>query len=263
MSKLYGAITGFAILLACIPVGVFAADPVEVRVLTYNIHHGEGLDGKIDLERIARIIKNSKADLVALQEVDRNTKRSGGVDQAKELGRLTDMHYVFGKAIEYQGGEYGQAILSRWPISSHKVHTLPQRPAREQRIALVSVVESPIRGLKFVSTHLDHQIEAVRIEQAQALEANFDAARSLPSILAGDFNATPESETMKKLFQHWQDAAASHAAPTIPSENPTRRIDYVLLRPQGSWKVLGAEVLDEPIASDHRPVLLALQSLHQ
>src|SRR5688572_23457574 len=237
MSKLCAAILGLAVLLVCIPGQILAADPVEVRVLTYNIHHGEGLDGKIDLERLARIITNSKADLVALQEVDRNTKRSGGADQAKEIGRLTGMHYVFGKAIEYQGGEYGQAILSRWPISSHKVHALPQRAGREQRIALIGVLDSPIGGLKFASTHFDHQIEAIRIEQAQAVEEIFDGAPSAPAILAGDFNATPESETMKKLFVQWQDAATSHPGPTIPAESPTRRIDYILLRPKGSWKV--------------------------
>src|SRR5688572_23492710 len=130
----------------------------EITVLTYNIHHGEGSDGKIDLERIARIITAKKADLVALQEVDKGTKRSGGVDQAKELGRLTGMNYVFGRAIDHQGGEYGQAILSRWPIKEHAVHALPQREGRERRIAVVAKIDAPITNLVFASTHLDHQI---------------------------------------------------------------------------------------------------------
>src|SRR5688572_3660564 len=83
----------------------------RLRVLTYNIHHGEGTDARFDLERLARIIREARPDLVALQEVDRRTRRASGVDQAAELGRLTGMNVVFGKAMDHDGGEYGQAIL--------------------------------------------------------------------------------------------------------------------------------------------------------
>src|SRR3990172_3828554 len=92
----------------CTPV-VQAAEPLRVRVLTYNIHHGEGTDGRIDLARIAAVIQRLAPDVVALQEVDKLTSRSEGVDQAAELGRLTKLHAAFGKAMDYAGGEYGQA----------------------------------------------------------------------------------------------------------------------------------------------------------
>src|ERR1700724_2661395 len=83
-----------------------------LRVLTYNIHHGEGTDGRFDLSRLARVMKSVQPDVIALQEVDRGTERSGGVDQLAELARLTDMHAEFGKAMDYSGGGYGVAWLS-------------------------------------------------------------------------------------------------------------------------------------------------------
>src|SRR5512142_1551034 len=93
--------------------------PRRVTVLTYNIHHGEGTDGRIDLERIARVIRLVSPDLAALQEVDRRTTRSGGVDQLAELGRLTGMEPLFGKTIPHQGGDYGNAVLSRMQVAEH------------------------------------------------------------------------------------------------------------------------------------------------
>ena len=93
------------------------AAPASLRVLTYNIHIGKGLDGKLDLERIARVIRDSKADVVALQEVDVKTRRTENVDQAAELARLTNMHVHFGKAMDHDGGAYGVAILSRFELS--------------------------------------------------------------------------------------------------------------------------------------------------
>lgn len=257
MRKALAAFAATILMLSCAVRGS-AAEPRELTILTYNIHHGEGLDGKIDLERIAKIISNSKADLVALQEVDHNTKRSGGVDQAKELARLTAMQHVFGKAINHEGGEYGQAILSRWPISLHTVHALPQKPGREQRIALFAVIDG-VRGLTFTTTHLDHQIEAIRVDQARALNEFFEKNRSSVSILVGDFNAVPQSEPMQFLLKEWQDSAAAAAAPTIPAEKPAKRIDYILFRPKAAWHVVRSEVLEEPVASDHRPVLSTLQ----
>ena len=92
--------------------------PTTVRVLTYNIHHGEGRDGELDLPRLGRVITSVQPDLVALQEVDVGTSRVGGVDQLAELARLTGMHAQFGKAMDYMGGGYGVAVLSRWSLES-------------------------------------------------------------------------------------------------------------------------------------------------
>lgn len=225
-----------------------------LTVLTYNIHHGEGTDAKLDLERIARIIRAENPDLVALQEVDEKTERTANVSQAAELGRLTGLHHAFGKAMDYRGGAYGQAILSRWPITQTKVQQLPQRAGREPRIVFVAQIESPHGNLNFATVHLDHQLEEVRLDQARALNKIL-ADEKTPALLCGDFNAGPESSTMKFIFEHWLDAAGDRAANTIPSANPRKRIDYILAAPKDGWTAATSRVLEEPIASDHRPVL--------
>src|SRR5687767_4786600 len=88
-----------------------AAEPLKLRVLSYNIHHAEGVDRKLDVERIGQVILSVKPDLVALQEVDQKVKRSQGIDQPIELARLTKLQVVFGANIELQGGHYGNALL--------------------------------------------------------------------------------------------------------------------------------------------------------
>ena len=245
------------IMLSLITSGCSTVSPTNtatLTVLTYNIHHGEGTDGKLDLERIARIIRSENPDLVAVQEVDQKTERTANVDQAAELARLTGLHHAFGKAMDYRGGAYGLVILSRWPIKDPQVHQLPQRAGREPRILFVAQIESPHGKLTFANTHLDHQLEEVRLEQARALNKILAETKS-PALLCGDFNAGPESTTMKFLSEHWLDTAGDHAANTIPAGNPRKRIDYILAAPKNRWTTETSRVLEEPIASDHRPVL--------
>jgi len=236
--------------------------PLTVRVLSYNIHHGEGVDGVFDLERLARVIMAVDPDLVALQEVDRATTRSSGVDQAAELGRLTGLYAVFGKAMDYAGGGYGEAILSRWPFLRVDDHLLPASEDHEPRAALKVTVEigGSGREIVFIGTHLDHTRDPAD-RKAQVLRINelFLPETRLPMILAGDLNALPESEPMSILLREWADAAVGNPEPTIPSDDPARRIDYVLYRPAGVWRVVEVRVLDEEIASDHRPLLAVLE----
>ncbi len=110
------AISTHAILLAPLTADADAAEPFRIRVLCYNIHHGEGIDRELDLQRIARVIQSVSPDVVALQEVDRKTARTGRVDQPAELARLLKMTVVFEKNIDFQGGQYGNAVLSKWPV---------------------------------------------------------------------------------------------------------------------------------------------------
>ena len=262
MTKILSAlIVGFLVAWSFGCSTVPRAEAEKMTVLSYNIHHGAGTDGKLDLERIARIIREQQSDLVALQEVDVKARRSGGIDEAAELGRLTGMNVVFGKAMDFEGGGYGQAILSRWPIEEHTVHQLPQRTGREPRILLVTTIENPNGELIFASTHLDHQIEPVRVEQAEAINRILIQEKKNPVLLAGDFNAVPESDPMKVLLKLWTDTAGDAAAPTIPARNPRSRIDYILVAPTDNdlWKTVRSEVLNEPVASDHRPVKAVLE----
>ena len=238
--------------------------PGTLRVLTYNIHHGEGTDGRFDLSRLAEVIKSVQPDVVALQEVDRGTERSGGVDQLAELERLTDMHAEFGKAMDYSGGGYGVAVLSRWPLLSTGNHPLPGSPDREPRRALTVEVRSSERGpmLQFTSTHLDQGRDPEdRLAQARYLNEVLVRGGGEPAILAGDMNSRPDTEVMQILETQWTTASAVDPSPTTPSGRPRFRVDYVLFRPAESWRVLESRVIDEPVASDHRPVLVVLEWL--
>lgn len=240
-----------AVLRAGVP-----GQPPTVRVLCYNIHHGEGTDGKVDLSRLARVIRAADPDAVALQEVDRKTRRTGGVDQTAELARLTGLHGAFGKAIDYGGGEYGQAVLARVPLGPGAVHTLPGEPDREQRIAFAVPLTLAGRDLTFATTHLHHQNDSFRQRQAARLTEVFaDSAR--PVILAGDLNANPDSKPLAILREGW--AVAGGNLLTFPAGKPAKQIDYVLYRPRAAFRMREVVVPDEPVASDHRPVLAVLE----
>ena len=236
----------------------------HVRVMSYNIHHGRGTDGKFDYERIAAVINAEKPDLVALQEVDRKTTRSSGVDQAAKLGELTGMHHVYGAAMPYAGGEYGEAILSRWPILSFKNHVLPKIEGSEPRALLLVRVEAPGgQSIVFAGTHLAHDSEADRTSQMERIREIL-ARESMddPVILAGDLNATPGSAPMRVLLDGtllWLDAFEMDPAPTYPNVNPDRRIDWILVRPgNNDAHLLQMSVVVGNVASDHCAIAVSM-----
>ena len=248
------ACTGLYLLLlsGCHGGLVAPQSPRTLRVLTYNIHHGEGTDEVFDYERLARIINDLSPDLVAVQEVDRGTGRAGGEDQAALLARLCRMHYAFGEAMPHDDGQYGQAILSRFPIEKEIVHRLPQVPDQEPRIAVeVRVRPQTVGPITFVGTHLCHRSNETRVQQTRQLHRLFPAQEGPPTILAGDFNARPGSEPMNVLLTSgWRDVVA-----------PRSIIDYILIREEDPWRVREVIILDEPVASDHDPVLAVLEWL--
>ena len=238
-----------------------AGEPIRLRVLSYNIHHAEGVDGKLDVDRIAQVILSADADIVALQEVDQKVTRSKGVDQPAELARLTKMNVVFGANIPLQGGHYGNAVLTRFPIIEHKNHLLPNLDDGEQRGVLVAELEisKTEQPLVLFATHLDHRRDdRERVASAEAINKLAAAHYKKAMLLAGDLNAVPDSKTLSDLGREWQ-RTNEKPIPTIPVATPTRQIDYVLYRPAQRWKVVETEVLGEAVASDHRPILAVLE----
>lgn len=245
------------LLLALSRLHAAAPEAATFRVMTYNIHHGEGLDRKVDLERIAGVIREARADLVALQEVDRGVERTQRRDLPTELARLTGMTAVFENNFHYQGGEYGNAILSRFPVRRHRnLHYRMLRPG-EQRGLLQAVVEVHGREVLLLNTHLDFRPDdAERLQNIDQIAAIIAAAGPTPVILAGDLNATPDSRTIAKvrglLSDTWEKAGQGPGL-TIPVRRPTKRIDYLWFTPAG-LEAVGATVPYSE-ASDHLPLV--------
>ena len=232
-----------------------------LRILTFNIYHGEGTDGKIDLPRQAKVIQDSKADLVCLQEVDDRTERTGRVDQTAELAKLTGFHGAFVHQLDFEGGRYGQALLSRYPISEAECHWLPGTPDRERRMAGAVRLKVHEHTITLVTTHLHHNNEPFRIDQAKTLDRIFRSEKYSDSIviIAGDLNATPDSEPLRLLKEHWVSASnASEPFLTFPAQKPERQLDYIFISATNGVKVSNVRVIEEPLASDHRPLLAEL-----
>lgn len=240
-----------------------AEEPLRLRVLCYNIHHAEGVDRKLDVDRIAHVIRSVKPDLVALQEVDQNVRRTDQMDQPQLLSEKTGLAVVFGQNIGLQGGHYGNALLSRFPVPRSKNHLLPNLEQGEQRGVIEAEVKLPGIDVPLVvlATHFDHRpAEAERLESAKAIQKLVEASPNRPALLAGDLNATPDSDTLSKLFEVWT-SANSEPQLTVPVREPNRQIDYILFRPQNRWKVVEVQVLDEAVASDHRAIFAVLELL--
>ena len=248
-----------ALCVLCVENYSHAELPQEIRVVTYNIHHGEGTDGKLDLERIAAVINAEKPDLVGLNEVDQGCRRSQGLDEPAELARLTGLTHVFEKNIDHDGGKYGNAVLSRLPIVRHENHKLPSDYEGEQRGVLEVEVGAQDDSILFLCTHLDYRPkDHERMASIDTIEQIAAKRAETPIILVGDLNATPESRVMQTFAKSWGRSNAEPLA-TFPAGKPDRQIDYIQFRPVDEWEVVECRVLDEPVASDHRGLMAVLR----
>jgi endonuclease/exonuclease/phosphatase family metal-dependent hydrolase len=265
LAKRLSALILAAMTLATNLPGQETAGKTSLRILCYNIHYGQGNDGVYDLERLAEVIKAVKPDLVALQEVDVMVRRSGKVHQASKLGELCGLKTFYGPTQHFEGGLYGNAILTNLPVSDVLIHPLPYTDATPElttypRAAIAVTVTAPDgKPLRFISTHFQHNVETDRVNQSHAINELFAAeGDDLRTILAGDMNAIPGSEPVQVLEAKWQNAIDEAAAPTVPSQNPISRIDYIFYRSKEQFQVEETKVIDEPMASDHRPVFAVL-----
>ena len=245
----------FRFLLGIALVGVASGD--ELRLVSYNIKHGEGMDGKIVLNRIAAVISRLKPDLVALQEVDVDCARSGNVDIPAELGKLLRMQPQFSKSIELQGGAYGVAVLSKLPVLRAIRHPLPgdgePRTALEVQVNAGKFAEI----LSFVSIHNDWRSEEVRLGQVNAVVHALQG-RTHPIILAGDFNAESTALSMQPFSVDPWCILDKKGSKTCPADAPESEIDFIVTRGMGAVEVTH-EVVAEKLASDHRPIFAVIK----
>jgi endonuclease/exonuclease/phosphatase family metal-dependent hydrolase len=238
---------------------------MTLRVATWNIHHGAGEDDVFDLDRLTGAIMRLAPDLIGLQEVDRHFgDRSGNLDTLSLVSEALGLHSVYGPALvlEEGGGTavYGNAVLSRWPVTGSEVVQLPGREGLETRSLLVSTVDTgDVAGqITFACTHLSYEEQEARTAQMSAAAAVL-AQHHEPLILVGDLNTSPGTPELAPLLATFTDCwAAVGEGPglTCPALRPEARIDFVLV---GGGVVPVSAMVPETDASDHRPVVVDLQ----
>jgi len=234
-----------------------------VKILTFNIFHGATMKGDFNLDAIAKVIIDADPDFVALQEVDYKTNRAKNYDLVTELGWRVKMAPLFAKAMDYDSGEYGEGVLSKYTFLQSRNIALPYTPGNEPRTALEIVTVLPSGDtIAFVGTHLDHlQDEKDRLAQAKKINEVF-SINKYPTILAGDLNAIPGSMPIIILEEIWSASYdKKNPEPTFPSDNPAKKIDYIMFYPKYRWRVLETEVIQDSIASDHCAYMVSIELL--
>ncbi|AMO55032.1 endonuclease [Endozoicomonas montiporae] len=242
----------------------------SLRVVTFNMAAGR----VGSLAELAKAMVALDADIIGIQEVDNQTLRSGGVDQAKELASLTGFNVEFAKAIDFEGGEYGLAIASRHPIVATDLLPLAsgQEEGRVVQMAKVSVPEFE-HPVTVFNTHLDTSEDPqLRLQQTRQLNKWTMNQRGI-KLLLGDFNDVRQSATYKELKRYWKDTWNNKSNErTWPASNPEIKVDYVFTSPAQQWKVVKASLPAEdvrlkqirwPEVTDHLPVVVDMILLEQ
>jgi endonuclease/exonuclease/phosphatase family metal-dependent hydrolase len=236
-----------------------------LRAASFNIHHGVGVDGLLNLERIATVVEDTHPDVIGLQEVDRHFgERSDFVDQAMWLADRLDLHVVFGANIDLEPltpgaprRQYGTAILSRYRIREWRNTLLPRPAGGEQRGLLEAVINVRGVSVRAYNTHLQHNSQEERLAQVAAIRSIVAEARE-SVVLVGDLNATPDSPEIGAITEDLADAWAQAGEGdgfTYDAETPHARIDYVLTSSDVVARTAAVVTSD---ASDHLPVVADL-----
>jgi len=252
---------------SCSPQHTATPTPQRITVLTWNLYHGEHhyAPGTSNLDAIARIINEYQPDIVAFQEVDQLTLRTAGFNHGKrkdlmqELAAKTGMHGYFAQAMEYDGGGYGEGILSR-QAATPVITALPSPRGGEPRV-LVSVDYTLLDGrtFTFAGTHLCHEFEDNRIAQIAAISGVVKASER-PVLVAGDFNFNPGEAPYLAFTGSMEDSALVHGTPTLtwPYHAPEERLDYIFADKRSHWQIKDVRLIDSD-ASDHFPLLAVFE----
>ncbi len=222
-----------------------------VSVVSYNIRHGEGLDGKTDYARIARHFTERGADVVAVQEVDSVTNRSNGADVLERLALYSGMYPTFAKAIDFGGGSYGIGILSKEkPLAVRRVR-MPGR--EEERVLLMAEFDDYVFACVHLSLTPEDQLASVPVIMENVKEIH------KPVILAGDWNALP-CDTLVTEMKRYFVLVNGITQPTYPADKPDSLLDYIAVKmPKGKTvQKKDFVVIGDSVSSDHRPIAVRL-----
>lgn len=255
----------------------------KIKVVSFNIAAG-AKNFKADLNKTADAIKALDADIIGIQEVDRLTKRSGYVDQIKVLADLTGYNFVFGKTIDFDGGEYGIGILTKHPILKAEKIVLPNEPDEEPRVALMAQVKVPTiqEPVNFINTHLGIVLNAktdeelardssIRVRQAKVINDYAAKIKGL-KFLVGDMNDGINSDSMTLLKYNWK-CVFDEETPntyTYSATEPFKGIDFIFVSPEKQWNInafvpsteeyRNETGIDWRIISDHLPVIATFEA---
>lgn len=224
-----------------------------LKLMSYNIKNANGMDNVCNFQRIANVINNASPDVVAIQEVDSMTNRSRQKYVLGEIAERTQMHGYFAPAIDYDGGKYGIGLLTKQvPL---RLQTLPL-PGREEARTLIL---AEFADYIYCCTHMS-LTEEDRMKSLELVKA-FTSSSTKPLFLAGDMNAEPESGFIKELQKDFQ-ILSNPKQHTFPAPDPKETIDYIATLKQNAkgFAVISAKVINEPMASDHRPILVELRT---
>lgn len=237
---------------------------IDLKVMSYNIRHGKGLDTILDLSRAAALIKSQAPDLCGLQEVDHYISRSNNMDQTEFLAQETDMEGTFGKFMDYQNGEYGMATLSTKALITTKVLHLPDGKHEPRTSIVHEVALSENCNIVFANVHFDwiggSEGSSNRLSQAKALVAHIDSL-NMAAIITGDFNCTPDSPTMLYFAeQGFVFVEKGDDNLSFQGEDQSE-IDHLIYRKSEhvTFKTKNVQLLKEPVISDHRPLIVDLE----
>ena len=227
-----------------------------LKLMSYNIKNANGMDNVCNFQRIANVINNASPDVVAIQEVDSMTNRSGQKYVLGEIADRTQMHGYFAPAIDYDGGKYGIGLLTKQvPL---RLQSLPL-PGREEARTLIL---AEFADYIYCCTHMS-LTEEDRMKSLELVKA-FTSSSTKPLFLAGDMNAEPESGFIKELQKDFQ-ILSNPKQHTFPAPDPKETIDYIATLKQNAkgFAVISAKVINEPMASDHRPILVELRTVEK
>ena len=224
---------------------------ITLRILTYNIYHGETTDGRVDMDLFADIIREFNPDLVGLQEVDKNATRTGVIDITEELSKRTGLKGYFCKHRDFQGGGYGNAILSRFPITDLQLIEGYKTGVNGITIPFAKVEISPDHFLYFSSSHLTTNPEERPIQARQLSEHYTEVLARAPTIITGDLNAEPHHDELQLLFREFAEADTTYANTFSTRSGLRKKIDFILYPDNDQWEVLETKVVCREDASDH------------